>query len=96
MKKLLIATSVAAGLAVGAVPAFAQSATTGQPGWGASADNGSAGAVQAQNYPYQAPGGYQAQDPTSDPHPHIGTGAGSDYTTRQLMNMPGYSPGGAD
>jgi hypothetical protein len=96
MKKLLIATSVAAGLAVGAVPAFAQSATTGQPGSGASADNSAAGSVQAQNYPYQAPGAYQAQAPISDPQPHVGIGAGSEYTTRQLMKMPGYFPDGTD
>jgi hypothetical protein len=96
MKKLLIATSMAASLAVGAVPAFAQSATTGQPGWGASADNSTARSAQAQNYPYQAPGAYQAQAPISDPQPHIGIGAGSENTTHQLMNMPGYSPDGTD
>jgi hypothetical protein len=94
MRKLLVAATVAAGLAVGTAPAFAQSATTSQPGW--AADSGAVGSVQAQNYPNQQRGTYQAQDPISDPQPHVGTGAGSEYTTHQLMNMPGYSPDGTD
>jgi hypothetical protein len=89
MKKLLFAAGLAAGLAAGAMPAFAQSATTDQR------------SVQAQNYNqtqnYQAPN-YDPPAATSD-GPHVGTGFGSDYERQQLelQHMPGYSPtGGGD
>jgi hypothetical protein len=90
MKKLLIATSVAAGVAAAAVPAFAQSAMTSQPDWTALADNGAAGSVQAQNYS-------PTQRATSS-DPRIGDGSTPGYLMQQqeLENMPGYSPQGAD
>ncbi|HUN43520.1 MAG TPA: hypothetical protein VMU81_24760 [Acetobacteraceae bacterium] len=93
MKTLLVAASMAAGLAAGAVPAFAQSAMTNQPGPTASAYNG---AVEAQNhYQAQVPLSTQAQDPVSV-GAHIGSGSGDDYVMhqRELMNMPGYNIGG--
>ncbi len=89
MKKLLAAASMAAGLAAGAVPAFAQSATTSQPGWAAAANNGAPGWGQAPNYYTQAP-----TPDISDAH--TGDGSGRDYLRQQqeLQNMPGYSIGG--
>jgi hypothetical protein len=92
MKKLLVAASVAAGLAVGAMPAFAQPATTGQPGWPATADNGAAGSVVAQNYT-RSPNYTLSQPATSD-NARIGSGSGPTYMMHQnqLQNMPGYSP----
>ena len=96
MKKLLLAASMAAGLAAGAVPAFAQSATTSQPGSTASAHTGAAGPVQAQNY-------YGAQDPVANQThdrvsygAHIGGGSDSSYLTQQqeLQHMPGYNIAG--
>jgi hypothetical protein len=90
MKKLLVAAGLAAGLAAGAMPAFAQSATT---------DHRS---VQAQNYNQTQ---NYSQAPNYDPPaaisdgPHVGTGFGSDYEIQQheLQHMPGYSPtGGGD
>jgi hypothetical protein len=94
MKMLLVAASMAAGLAAGAVPAFAQSVTTGQPGSTASAYNGAG--VQAQNhYGTQAPLSEPAQVPMST-DAHIGSGSRPDYLThqRELQNMPGYNIGG--
>ncbi len=85
MNKLLLAASIAAGLAAGAVPAFAQSATTNPPGRFATADNGAASPVQPQNYD-------QAQTAISD-DAHVGDGSRPDYLLhqRELRNMPGYS-----
>jgi hypothetical protein len=96
MKKLLVAASLAAGLAAGAVPAFAQSATTSQPGWVATDDNGAAASVQALNYT-QSPNYTQSQ-PTISTAAHIGDGSRPNYLLRQqqLRDMPGYSPGGTD
>lgn len=96
MKTLLIAASMAAGLAAGATPAFAQSVTTSQY------------ATQPQNYNQaqvynQTPNYTRA--PNDDPPAatsdgaHIGTGADPDYELqqRELEQMPGYSPtGGGD
>jgi hypothetical protein len=96
MKMLLVAASMAAGLAAGAVPAFAQSVTIRQPGSTASAANGAAGSVQAQNhYGAQVPLGDPAQVPISN-DAHIGSGSGPDYLAhqRELQNMPGYNIGG--
>ena len=101
MKKLLLATSMAAGLAVCAVPAFAQSATTSQPGWAAPANNGAAGSVQAQNF-NQAQGaisngaisnGAGADPGTFGSGAHVGSGSGPNYIMhqQQLLGMPGYS-----
>jgi hypothetical protein len=89
MKKLLIAAGVAGGLAAGAVPAFAQSAMTSQPGWAANADNGVAGSTQApynEAFDYYQSPNYQAG---------ISNDAGSDYLMQQqdLRYMPGYSVG---
>ncbi len=90
MKKLLIAASMAAGLAAGAVPAFAQSATTDEH------------SVQAQNYNQTQ---NYSQSPNYDPpaatsgNAHVGDGSRSEYLMhqQQLENMPGYSPtGGGD
>ena len=90
MKKLLVAASLAAGLAAGAVPAFAQSATTTPPGRVVTAYNGATGSVQMQNY-NQAPAAISNEA-------HIGDGSRPNYLMRQhqLQNMPGYSPGGTD
>ena len=96
MKMLLVAASMAAGLAAGAAPAFAQSATTSQPGSTASAYNGAAGSVQAQNhYGTQVPLSEQAPAPMTN-DAHIGSGSGPDYLAhqRELQNMPGYNIGG--
>jgi hypothetical protein len=90
MKKLLIAASMAAGVAAGAMPAFAQSATTDQR------------SVQAQNYNQtlnysQAPN-YDPPTATSGAA-HVGDGSRAEYLMhqQQLENMPGYSPtGGGD
>jgi hypothetical protein len=85
VKKLFVVASMAAGLTVGgAVPAFAQSATTNPPGWFASAYNGAASPVQAQNY-------NQAQGASSN-DAHVGDGSRPDYLLHQqeLWNMPGY------
>jgi hypothetical protein len=92
MKKLLVAASLAAGLAAGAVPAFAQSVTTSQPGRVATDDNGAA-SVQAQNYT-QSPN-YTLSQPAISSNAYIGDGARPNYLMRQqqqLENMPGYSP----
>jgi len=80
MKKLLVAASVIAGVAVGAVPAFAQSATTGQAdgvGW-----------VEAHNH-------NRARAVISN-EAYVGRGSDSDYLRQQqeLQNTPGYSIGG--
>lgn len=87
MKKLLVAASVAAGLAVGAVPAFAQSTTTASQGWGQAQNYN-----EAQNYsltPHysQAPGAISADA-------HIGDGSRSSYLREQqeLQMTPGYNP----
>ncbi len=90
MKKLLVAASMAAGLAAGAVPAFAQSATTNPPGRFATADSGAAGLVRSQNY-------NQAPAPMSD-GAHVGDGSRPDFLMHQqeLRNLPGYSPDGTD
>jgi hypothetical protein len=96
MKKLLIATSVVAGVAAGTLPAFAQSATTSQLGWRASADNGAARSDWAQNYPNRVPGATSndPQDPISN-GAHVGDGSRPDYLMhqRELQSMPGYSTG---
>jgi hypothetical protein len=91
MKKLLVAASVAAGLAVGAVPAFAQSTTTANQGWGQAQNYN-----EAQNYSFaprysQAPGAVSADA-------HIGDGSRSGYMTEQheLQMSPGYSPDGTN
>ena len=47
--KLLLAATMAVGLAAGGVPAFAQSAATGQPGVTAPGNNATS-AMQAQNF----------------------------------------------
>jgi opacity protein-like surface antigen len=88
MKKLLVAASVAAGLAAGAVPALAQSTTTGQADWPVSAANGAASWVEAHNY-------NRAQAAISNAA-YVGGGSDSDYLRQQqeLQNMPGYSVGG--
>lgn len=90
MKKLLVAASMAAGLAAGAVPAFAQSATTSPPGRFATADNGVVGSVRLQNY-------NQLQAATSN-DAHVGDGSRPEYLMHQqeLRNMPGYSPDGSN
>jgi hypothetical protein len=96
MKKLLIAASMAAGLAAGAMPAFAQSATTSQY------------PADPQNYdqaPRYAQAPHYAQAPNDDPPaatsggPKIGTGLDPDYQMQQqeLEHTPGYNPtGGGD
>ena len=92
MKKLLLAASMAAGVAAGAVPAFAQSATTSQPALG---DNGAAPTVQAQNYiPAQ---NYDQTQATTGDTAHIGDG-GPNYLMQQqeLRNMRGYNITGGD
>jgi hypothetical protein len=96
MKKLLIAASVAAGLAAGAMPAFAQPATPSQPGWPATPDNEAAGSVQAQNYT-QSPN-YTLSQPAISTGAHPGDGSRPDYLMHlhELQNMPGYNPYGAD
>lgn len=92
MNKLLIAASMAAGLAAGAMPAFAQSSTTSQ--YPAQPQNYS----QTQSY-NQAPN-YTASPNTDPPAaiggPQVGTGTSPDYQMQQheLENMPGYSPTG--
>ncbi len=88
MKNLLVAASLAAGLAAGAVPAFAQSATTSQQGSAVTADNQAADTIQAQNYT-QSPS-YTHSTPAFGAGPHIGTW--SDQQQEQLQNLPGYSP----
>jgi len=88
MMKLLVAASVAAGLAAGAVPALAQSTTTGQADWTVNAANGAASWVEAHNYNNaQAVISFAA---------YVGRGSDSDYLRQQqeLQNMPGYSVGG--
>lgn len=94
MKKLLVAASVAAGFAAGAVPAFAQPAATSQQGWPVTANNDLSGAVQAHNYT-QSPN-YTPSDPAIGPGAHVGDGSRPDYLLhqRELQNMPGYSIGG--
>jgi hypothetical protein len=89
MMKLLVAASLAASLAVGAMPAFAQSATTTQQNWTASADNGMASSVQAQNYTL-APN-YDPPAATTE-GAHIGNGSSSNYEQQELAHLPGYSP----
>ncbi len=93
MKKLLVAASLAAGLAAGAMPAFAQPAATSQSGWPATAENEAVGSVQAQNYG-QSPSYTQSQ-PAIGTNAHVGDGSRPNYLLRQqeLMNMPGYSVG---
>ncbi len=97
MRKLLAAASLAASLAAGAVPAFAQSATTSRPDWIAPADNGAAGSVQAQNFS-PAQNYNRAQNYSPAQGATIGDGAGRDYLMQQqqLQNMPGYSPTGTN
>lgn len=95
MKKLLIAAGVAGGLAAGAVPGFAQSAMTSQPGWAANADNGVAGSTQApysEAFDYYQSPNYQAGISNDA---GVGTVSGSDYLMQQqdLRYMPGYSVG---
>ncbi len=90
MKKLLLAASMAAGLAAGAMPAFAQSAS--QYPAQAQNYNGRQNYAQAQNY---------AQSPSYDPPaatsgaPHVGSGFDQSYQMqqRELQNSPGYSIG---
>jgi hypothetical protein len=102
MKKLLAAASVAASLAAGAVPAFAQSATTSQTEWTAPADNGGAGSVQAQNYSpaqnYNPMQSYSPAPAATSSGAHFGDGSARDYLMQQqeLQNMPGYSPTGTN
>ena len=88
MKKLLIAASVTAGLATGAVPVFAQSATIGQADRTVSAANGATSWVEAHNYK-------RAQATISN-EAYVGRSSDSDYLRQQqeLQNMPGYSIGG--
>ena len=88
MKKLLVAASMAAGLAAGAVPALAQSTTTGQGDWTVSAANGAGSWVEAPNY-------NRLQAAISN-EAYVGRGSASDYLRQQqeLQNMPGYSVGG--
>jgi opacity protein-like surface antigen len=88
MKKLLVAASLAAGLAAGAVPAFAQATTTGQADLTVSSANGAASWVEAHNYNH-------AQAAISN-EAYVGGGSDSDYLRQQqeLQNMPGYSVGG--
>jgi hypothetical protein len=90
VKKLLVAASVVAGLAAGAVPAFAQSATTNPQGRFATAYNGGLGSVQGQNY-------NQAQAAISN-DAHVGDGSRPEYLMHQqeLRSMPGYSPDGSN
>ncbi|HUB10464.1 MAG TPA: hypothetical protein VMB34_00785 [Acetobacteraceae bacterium] len=65
MKKLLVAASMAAGLAVGAVPAFAQPSTTAAPRVSNSGNGAAASSVQAQNFPRTQPqAGYYAAPPS--------------------------------
>lgn len=93
MKKLLIAASMAAGFAVGAMPAFALSGTTSQ--YPAQPQNYN----QMQSY-NQAPNYTQA--PNDDPPaatsggPKVGTGVDPGYQMQQqeLERTPGYSPTG--
>lgn len=91
MKKLLVAASVAAGLAMGAAPTFAQSTTTANQGWGQAQNYN-----EAQNYglaPHfsQAPGAISADS-------HIGDGSQSSFLREQheLQTTPGYNPGATD
>jgi hypothetical protein len=90
MKKLVMAASMAAGLAAVAMPAFAQSATTDQR------------SVQAQNYnPTQNYGQAPNYDPpaATSGGAHVGDGSRPEFLMhqQQLENMPGYSPtGGGD
>jgi len=88
MKKLLVAASMAAGLAAGAVPALAQSTPTGQGDWTVSAANGAGSWVEAPNY-------NRLQAAISN-EAYVGRGSASDYLRQQqeLQNMPGYSVGG--
>jgi hypothetical protein len=93
MKMLLVVASMAAGLAAGAIPALAQSVSTIQTRSTASAYNGAAGPVQAQNYHgAQGPVSNQAQDPVSN-GAHIGGGSEPGYLAQQqeLRDMPGYN-----
>ena len=89
MKKLLFAASVTAGLAAGVVPAFAQSATTGQPDWTISASNGAVSWAEAHDY-------NRARGVISN-EAYVGRGSDSDYLRQQqeLQNTPGYSIGGS-
>ena len=87
MKKLLVAASVAAGLAVGAAPAFAQSNTTANPGWGQAQNYN-----EAQNYTL-AP--HYGQAPSAiGADAHIGDGSRSSFLREQheLEVSPGYNP----
>jgi len=88
MKKLLIAASVTAGLATGAVPTFAQSATIGQADWTVRAANDAASWVEGHNY--------NRAEATISNAAYVGRGSDSDYLKQQqeLQNMPGYSVGG--
>ena len=89
MKKLLVAASLTAGLTAGAVPAFAQTATTGQADWTVSDANSAASWVEAHNY-------NRAEAAISN-EAYVGRGSDSDYLRQQqeLQNMPGYSIGGS-
>lgn len=69
--KLLLAATVALGLGAGAVPAFAQSATTSQPSSTASADNGAV-SVQAQNFSQPQTMGTQSGDYAAAPSAQVG------------------------
>lgn len=88
MKKLLIAAGVSVGLAASAVSAFAQSATTSQPGPAAIAENGTVRLVQALNY-------HQGQA-TVRHDAYVGRGSAQEYLWEQqeLQKEPGYSVGG--
>jgi len=89
MKQLLVAASVAAGLAVGAVPAFAQSTTTASPS-------------QAQNYRearnYAMAPQYGQGAGAINANAQIGDGSRSGFLREQqeLEMSPGYSPDGTD
>jgi len=91
MKKLLVAASVAAGLAMVAAPAFAQSTTTANQGWGQAQNYN-----EAQNYSL-APHYSQGPSATSA-DAHIGDGSLSSYMReqRQLEMSPGYNPNPTD
>jgi hypothetical protein len=88
MKKLLIAASMAAGLAAGAMPAFAQSASQ----YPAPAQNYNQTQNYAQVQNYTRSPNYDPPAATSGA-PHVGTGSDQSYQMQQheLQNSPGYS-----
>jgi len=87
MKKLLVAASAAAGLAMAAVPALAQSTTTANQGWGQAQNYN-----EAQNY---GPARHYSQGRSGiSADARVGDGSLSSYMReqQQLEMSPGYNP----